>query len=60
MAYGDGKLVETIYGKRSKYEVFKTSGGIFSDGKFRVYKDEEYWKEFSELNNAVEAINEDK
>lgn len=58
MAYGDGKLLETLYGKSSKYEIFKMPDGFFSSGKIRVYKDEKYWKEFSRLDDAVEAINQ--
>ena len=41
-----------------KYEVYKDSG-IFSTT-FRVYKNEKFWKSFSQLDNAVEAINKDK
>jgi hypothetical protein len=48
------KLVETIYGKRSKfdiYEVPKTFGGK----EFIIYKDGDYWKgTFDSLAKAVE------
>ena len=61
MAYGDGELVETIYGKSSKYEIFKTRPGFLDDSrKFVVYKDEEHWKRFQRLDDAMEAVDRDK
>ena len=53
-----GQLVETIYGKYYKYEVYKESR--FYSTSFKVYKNEKFWKSFSQLDNAVEAINKDK
>ena len=51
------KLVETIYGKSSKYEVYKEVG--WASTTFKVYKNEKYWKKFSRLDDAVESINRD-
>ena len=53
-----GQLVETIYGKSSKYEVYKESG--FISDSFKIYKNEKFWKSFSQLDRAVEEINKDK
>ncbi len=48
------KVIETIYGKYSKFEIVKTSG-MFSS-KFYVYKDgKPYRGEYSSLRAAVEA-----
>lgn len=53
-----GQLMETIYGKYSKYEIYKESG--FFSPSFKVYKNEKFWKSFSGLDKAVEAISKDK
>ena len=53
-----GRLVETIYGKSSKYEIYKDSS--FFSVSFKIYKNEKFWKSFSQLDKAVEAINKDK
>ena len=52
-----GTLVETIYGKSSKYEVYRY--GTWSN-KFDVYKDGKYWHTYSALDAAIAAINRDK
>jgi hypothetical protein len=49
----DKKLVETIYGRRSKFEIYKNSKLIGSTD-FSVYKDGDYWKTFDTLSSAVE------
>ena len=54
-----GQLVETIYGKSSKYEVYKVSE-FLAGTKFKIYKNEKLWKRFSQLDRAVEEINKDK
>ena len=54
------KLVETIYGKSSKYEVYKELRGLFSSLSFPVYKNDQFWKSFSRLDSAIDAINKDK
>ena len=54
----EGTLVETIYGKYNKYEVYKNSG--FWSTNFKIYKDGKYWKEVSALDSAIEVINRDK
>lgn len=53
MAKGD--VIETIYGKYSKYEVIKEPGGVFSGPKFYIYRDGKYYRgSFSSLRDAVE------
>ena len=54
----EGDLVETIYGKYNKYEVYRRSG-VWST-KFRTYKDGKYWKEHSALDEAIKSIDRDK
>ena len=51
-------LAETIYGKSSKYEVYRNSG-VWST-KFDVYKDGKHWRTYSALDAAIEAINRAK
>lgn len=54
------EVVETIYGKYSKFEVVKEPGGVFSNPKFRIYKDGKYHRgSFSSLHEAVEAAKQD-
>lgn len=48
------KLVETIYGRRSKFEIYKNSG-LWDGTNFLVYKDGVYWKKFDTLSSAVES-----
>jgi hypothetical protein len=55
-ACGGGEVIETVYGKYSKYEVVKQPGGVFSSPKFYIYRDGEYHRgSFSSLRDAVEA-----
>ena len=50
------EVVETIYGKRSKYEIIKTQGGLLSSTSFSIYKDGSYWKgTYDSLARAVEV-----
>jgi len=56
----DGKLIDTIYGRRSKYTVYRKPGGFLSNESFSVYKDDQFWKSFGALDAAVDAINRDK
>jgi hypothetical protein len=49
----DKKLVETIYGRRNKFEIYKNSK-LFGSTDFSVYKDGGYWKTFDTLSSAVE------
>jgi hypothetical protein len=49
-------VVETIYGKYSKYEIVKYGGGIISSSHFAIYKDGSIFKSgYSSLSDAVEA-----
>ncbi len=51
----DSKVVETIYGKYSKYEIVKQSR-ILSGPTFYIHKDgEPHRGSFSSLKDAVEA-----
>ena len=54
------KLVETIYGKSAKYEVYKETRGFFSSLFFPVYKNDQLWKTFRRLDSAIDAINKEK
>lgn len=55
-----GEVVETVYGKYSKFDVVREPGGVFSSPKFYVYKDGKYHRgSFSSLKDAVEAANRD-
>lgn len=48
-------VVETIYGKRHKYQIVKDSGGLLTSTKFNIYRDGSYYKgTFSTLSAAVE------
>lgn len=47
------KLIETLYGKHSKFEVMKFEG--FLKTSFYVYKDGEYFGSYSALDRAVLA-----
>jgi hypothetical protein len=50
------EVVETFYGKYSKYEVVKEPGGVFSGPKFYIHRDGHYYRgSFSSLRDAVEA-----
>ena len=48
------ELVETIYGKRSKFEIYKVKK-TFGGAEFVIHKDGSYWKgTFDYLANAVD------
>ncbi|MBV5273972.1 MAG: hypothetical protein JZU52_10115 [Lamprocystis purpurea] len=50
------EVVETIYGKYSKYEIVKESGGVFGSPKFYIRKDGKPFKgSYSSLAAAVDA-----
>lgn len=53
------KLVETIYGRRSKFEIYenkKSFGGV----EFVMYKDGSYWKgTFDSLAKAVQRARDE-
>lgn len=50
------EVVETIYGKMSKYEIVKDPGGLFGDPKFYIRKNGKPFKgSYSTLKAAVEA-----
>ena len=50
----DQEVIETIYGKHSKYEIVRESG-IFST-KFYIYRNGKYYRgSFDSLATAVEA-----
>jgi len=48
----DKKLVETIYGKRNKFEVYRNVNLIANDD-FVVYKDGKYFSSHKNLNDAI-------
>ena len=51
-----GKLMETIYGNRHKYEIKKNDGGILSSSTFVIYRDGDYWKgSYDSLAKAVDV-----
>lgn len=53
-------LVETIYGKRHKFEVVKDSGGVFSGPKFYIRRDGKPFRgPYSALSAAVEAAKQE-
>ena len=50
------KVVETIYGKRHKYEIVKSEGGLLSPTSFTIYRDGARFKgSYSSLSAAVDA-----
>jgi len=52
----DMKVVETIYGKYSRFDIFKDAGGVFGSPKFYLRKDGKPYKgSYSSLAAAVEA-----
>lgn len=50
------KLIEVVYGKRNKFEIFRREGGVFSSTEFRVYKDGEYVSKHGTLQDAVRSV----
>lgn len=51
-----GTVIETIYGKRHKYEIRKSDGGFLSSGTFNIYRDGQYWKgSYDSLAKAVDV-----
>lgn len=51
---GDGDVIETVFGKRSVFEVVKKTG-MFST-EFYIYKDGKYHKgKYNDLSRAVEV-----
>ena len=51
----DKVVVETIYGKRHKYEITKDTSNLFGSAKFNIYRDGEYYKgSYSSLSAAVD------
>jgi hypothetical protein len=50
------EVVETVYGKRHKYEIIKSPGGLLSNTSFSIYRDGSYWKgSYDSLARAVEV-----
>lgn len=50
-----GKILETIYGRYSKYEIFRRA--TFMGYEFYIYKDGEYWTgTFPSLKAAVQYV----
>lgn len=55
-----GEIVETFYGKYSKFEVVKKPGGILSSAEFYIRKDGEHHRgPYSSLSAAVNAAKEE-
>ena len=51
----DKEVVETLYGKRHKYEIVRDTSSLFGSGKFNIYRDGAYFKgSYSSLSAAVE------
>lgn len=50
------EIVETIYGKTSKYEIVKESGGLMGSTKFIIRRNGKYFKgTYSDLSKAVQV-----
>ena len=55
----DKVVVETVYGKRHKYEIMKSPGGLIGSTSFSVYRDGSYWRgSYDSLARAVEVAKE--
>lgn len=55
---GDGEVMETIYGKRSVFEVIKKSGLIKTE--FYIYKDGSYHRgSYNDLGKAVQVAKDE-
>jgi hypothetical protein len=53
------RLVETIYGKRSKFEVYEVAKA-FGGKEFVIYKDGSYWKgTYDSLAKAVQKASDE-
>jgi hypothetical protein len=50
----DGSVVETIYGKSSKYQITRKTS-LFSDTRFLIYKDGNFFNGYDSLAKAVDA-----
>lgn len=51
-----GTIIETIFGKRHKYEIRKSEGGFLSSSTFSIYRDGSHWKgSYDSLARAVEV-----
>jgi hypothetical protein len=51
-----GKVVETIYGKHSKYEIIAVPGGPLSSTSYVIYRNGSWFKgSYSSLRTAVAA-----
>jgi hypothetical protein len=51
-----GTIIETVYGKRHKYEIKKSDGGFLSSPSFWIFRDGERWKgSYDSLAKAVEV-----
>ncbi len=49
-------VIETIYGKRHKFEIRKSDGEFLSSATFWIYRDGERWKgSYDSLPKAVEV-----
>jgi hypothetical protein len=56
----DKEVVETVYGKRHKYEIVKSPGGLLTSATFSIYRDGQYHRgSFSSLKDAVAAANKE-
>jgi len=52
-----GTLVETLYGKRHKYEIHQVSAVI--SARFAIYRDGHRWKgDYATLARAIEMVRE--
>jgi hypothetical protein len=49
----DKETIETIHGKRHKYDIVKKPGGLLSGPSFTVYKDGKYLASYNDLREAV-------
>lgn len=55
------EVVETVYGKYSKFEITREGGGPLTSAVFRIYKDGKYHDgPFHDLRDAVEAAEKER
>jgi hypothetical protein len=53
-------IIETIYGKRHKFDIIKSPGGMLSSTSFYIHKDGKPFKgPYSDLSRAVEAAKQE-